>query len=73
MGHRILFGERVYRTGDLGRCLTNGKIEIVGRVDTQVKIRGFRVEIEEVEAVLRTHPNLQEVAVTTRDTGMKDD
>ena len=29
-------GERVYRTGDLGRFLPSGEIEILGRIDFQV-------------------------------------
>ncbi|WDV34600.1 AMP-binding protein [Streptomyces sp. AD16] len=34
-------GERVYRTGDLGRLLPSGEIEFLGREDTQVKIGGI--------------------------------
>merc|ERR550514_2244501 len=46
-------GERVYRTGDMGRHLPSGDVEILGRIDFQVKVNGFRVEIGEVEAGLR--------------------
>ncbi|KAJ1967191.1 hypothetical protein IWQ62_002008 [Dispira parvispora] len=49
---------RVYRTGDLGRWLLEGTIEYVGRMDRQVKRHGFRIELEEVEAVLETHPDV---------------
>jgi acyl carrier protein len=34
-------------------------------MDHQVKIRGFRVELEEIDAVLREHPDVREVVVTT--------
>jgi len=47
-----LGGERIYRTGDLGRLFPSGDLEILGRTDFQVKVNGFRVEIGEVEAAL---------------------
>ena len=45
-------GERIYKTGDLGRLYPDGNIEILGRTDFQIKINGFRVEIGEVEAAI---------------------
>jgi len=41
---------RTYWTGDLGKLLLDGNIEILGRKDFQVKIRGFRVEMSGVES-----------------------
>jgi amino acid adenylation domain-containing protein len=55
--------ERVYKTGDLGRFLPEGRIEFVGRADNQVKIRGFRIELGEVESVLAAHPTVAEATV----------
>jgi non-ribosomal peptide synthetase-like protein len=45
-------GERIYRTGDLGRYLPNGEIEYLGRADAEVKVRGHRVDLQEIESVL---------------------
>lgn len=56
---------RAYRTGDLGRWLTDGNLELIGRKDRQVKIRGYRIELNEIESVLSEHPGLTDVAVVT--------
>lgn len=59
-------GDRIYRTGDLGRYRPDGIVEFHGRRDTQVKIRGFRVELGEVIGVLREHPGVAEATVMLR-------
>jgi amino acid adenylation domain-containing protein/non-ribosomal peptide synthase protein (TIGR01720 family) len=53
----------IYRTGDRGWFLPDGKIKFGGRFDRQVKLRGFRIELEEIEMHLRAHPNVQDVVV----------
>jgi amino acid adenylation domain-containing protein len=59
-------GEKIYRTGDLGRWLPDGNIEFTGRVDDQVKIRGYRIELGEIENALRTHPDISAAVVMAR-------
>jgi amino acid adenylation domain-containing protein len=61
-----LAGTRAYRTGDLGRRLVSGEVELLGRGDAQVKIRGHRVEIAAVEQALAAHPGVQRALVTAR-------
>nr|WP_081431391.1 non-ribosomal peptide synthetase [Moorena bouillonii] len=59
-------GERLYKTGDKARYLSDGNIEFIGRIDNQVKIRGFRIELGEIEAVLGQHPAVGETVVVAR-------
>ncbi|MET7275054.1 MULTISPECIES: non-ribosomal peptide synthetase [Streptomyces] len=67
------FGEtadgRIYRSGDLGRMLPGGLVQVVGRTDSQVKIRGNRVELTEVEAALLDEPPVAQAAVVDRGEG----
>ncbi len=58
---------RTYRTGDLGCWLPDGNIAFLGRIDQQVKIRGFRVELGEIEAQLRTFPEIKQVVVSAKE------
>ncbi|HEX4959261.1 MAG TPA: amino acid adenylation domain-containing protein, partial [Thermoanaerobaculia bacterium] len=60
-------GERLYRSGDLGRFLPNGDVEYIGRLDHQVKIRGFRIELGEIEAELTLAGARQAVVVVQSD------
>ena len=56
-------GRRLYRSGDYGRWLPEGKVEFLGRRDDQVKINGFRIEIGEIENTLLRVPGVREGAV----------
>src|SRR6058998_1460128 len=62
-------GQRVYRSGDYGRWLPEGKLEFLGRRDSQVKISGFRIEIGEIENALLRVDGVREstVVVAERD------
>ena len=57
-------GARMYRTGDIGRRLSDGDIEFLGRDDTQVKIHGHRIELGEIESVLARHDAVEQAVVT---------
>jgi amino acid adenylation domain-containing protein len=56
-------GRRLYRSGDYGRWLPEGKVEFLGRRDSQIKISGFRIEIGEIENTLLRVPGVREGAV----------
>jgi amino acid adenylation domain-containing protein len=61
----ILFenGQTIYKTGDLGRFLIDGSIELFGRSDNQIKLRGFRIEPGEIESLLSRLPGVKEAVV----------
>src|SRR6185312_2032713 len=60
-------GDRIYRTGDLGRYLPDGNVELAGRADFQVKLRGFRIELGEIEAALELFPGVKGSVVVVRE------
>jgi amino acid adenylation domain-containing protein len=63
-------GERLYRSGDLGRLRLDGALDHAGRLDEQVKIRGFRIELGEVRSVLLADVGVTEAVVVVE--GEKD-
>ncbi len=64
----FLTGKRIYKTGDLGRWLADGKLEFLARKDDQVKIRGYRVELGEIESVLQRSPLIATCVVLAKET-----
>ncbi|KFX85862.1 hypothetical protein V490_09361, partial [Pseudogymnoascus sp. VKM F-3557] len=53
-------GSPAYRTGDKGRILSDGTIEVMGRISAgQVKLRGQRVELGEIEEVVYKHRGIE--------------
>lgn len=67
-------GERLYRTGDMGRYRPGGIVEILGRSDFQVNIGGYRFNPAEVESALAACPGvtravLMPVCINTQSSG----
>jgi non-ribosomal peptide synthetase component F/acyl carrier protein len=69
--HPVFSGEndnkRLYRSGDIGRWLEDGNIELKGRKDFQVKIRGFRVEPAEIESKILAISEVTDCVVVVRE------
>ena len=63
VAHPFASGQRLYRSGDRARYLTDGSIEFLGRIDDQIKIRGHRVEPGEVRQQLLRLAGVADAAV----------
>lgn len=59
--------ELLYRTGDIGRWLPDGRLEFIGRKDSQVKVRGFRIELSEIELCTHKHADIKDVVCVLRE------
>jgi len=70
--HDTRRGERLYQTGDMGRYLPDGSIEILGRSDHQIKVNGHRIEAGEVETRLVAIDTVRH-AVVVRQEGARGD
>ncbi|KAF0709246.1 hypothetical protein As57867_006018, partial [Aphanomyces stellatus] len=57
----------MYRSGDLGRLLPTGNVEILGRQDSQVKLKGYRIELDEVSEAMLQHPHVVSAAAIVKD------
>ena len=53
-----------FLTGDQGVMAPDGAVTYLGRADDMMNAGGFRVSPLEVEAVLNTHPGIEQAAVT---------
>ncbi|MEA2694979.1 MAG: hypothetical protein QOJ16_4366, partial [Acidobacteriota bacterium] len=60
-------GARLYRTGDVGRYLADGRVDYLGRADQQIKLRGFRIELGEIEAAFSALDGVREAVVLLRE------
>ncbi len=65
-------GAKMYKTGDMGRWLSDGNIEYIGRIDKQVKIRGHRVELGEIESILMQCDLIKNAVVETMENNQGD-
>jgi amino acid adenylation domain-containing protein/non-ribosomal peptide synthase protein (TIGR01720 family) len=60
---------RLYKSGDLGRWRSDGRLEYLGREDNQVQLRGFRIELGEIESQLARQENVKHAIVVVKEDG----
>ena len=60
------YGDRLYKTGDLGKILPNREFDCIGRLDSQVKIRGYRIELGEIQSVILKQDNVKDCVVMVK-------
>jgi amino acid adenylation domain-containing protein/non-ribosomal peptide synthase protein (TIGR01720 family) len=56
----------LYRTGDLGRLLADGTIEVAGRLDGQVKVNGIRIELAEIEHAVMASGEIEQTVMAAQ-------
>ena len=67
--------DRLFKTGDRGRMLPGGDLQVLGRIDSMVKLRGYSVMLGVVEGALLEHPaisNTTVIAAVDEETGRPD-
>ncbi len=60
----------IYKSGDIGRILQNGNLEVLGRIDHQVKINGVRIELRDVEKQLLQYDTILDATIIAYDDEM---
>lgn len=56
-----------YRSGDLAYWGYDEKIHFMGRMDNQVKLRGLRIELDEIENVMNSYPDILRSVVVVKE------
>jgi len=49
-----------FRTGDIGELDSNGRLRVVGRIKHQINRGGIKISAEEIDALLRSHPDVED-------------
>ncbi|MHA4842640.1 amino acid adenylation domain-containing protein [Flavitalea antarctica] len=62
-------GQKIYKTGDVGKWLPDGNIAYLRRKDDQVKIRGYRIELGEIETTVLKTGLVNQAVVLVKDNG----
>ncbi len=65
-------GTRLFRTGDLGRWLPDGRIEFLGSSERHLNVEGFRLHLGALEYALTCHPSVMEAVAVPSDAAFQD-
>jgi long-chain acyl-CoA synthetase len=60
---KVMTSDGFFRTGDVGKIMSDGAIKIVDRLKDMVIVSGFNVYPNEIEDILGRHPSILEAAV----------
>jgi hypothetical protein len=60
-------GQSMYKTGDIGKWLPDGKVAYIGRMDDQVKVRGYRIELGEIQYRIEQINDVEQAIVIVKE------
>jgi acyl carrier protein len=60
----------LYRSGQLARRTADGALTGCGRCDRRIRVGGIRIEPDSIEALLRQHPGIADVAIVRGKRGL---
>jgi amino acid adenylation domain-containing protein len=58
---------KMYRTGDVGKWLPNGKLVYKGRKDNQVKVNGYRIDLQGIASSIESIEGVVQAVVLLKD------
>ncbi|MBF0226847.1 MAG: amino acid adenylation domain-containing protein [Desulfobacterales bacterium] len=58
-------GERLYRTGDIGKWLEDGNIEFIGRIEDNINLKGVAINLEKISSILKEYSYIYDAIATT--------
>ncbi|MEL7048813.1 MAG: AMP-binding protein, partial [Pseudomonadota bacterium] len=56
-------GHTMFRTGDVGRLLPDGQLQLFGRSSFMIKLRGYSIVPQAIEAVISQHEDVRACAI----------
>ena len=59
-------GDRLYKTGDIGKYTSTMDVEYIGRIDDQVKVKGHRIELGELRSVIAHYSMIRDCIVINK-------